>query len=237
MNLNNEQRAGLYFTIIFHLVVIIILLAVQLGFALQKENSFVLDYSKQEEREKIQREELFKEDIERRIEELLAASEAGSIPLRNVTVDRGSLKDDRGTDAEELYKEAERLQQELDNGKPLDKSEEEFVDYQPEKAAEKKKPESTYSGPSVLNWTLEGRKASSLKIPAYRCMGAGMVTVTITVSPQGTVINAQIQDEISSKDQCLRDFAIRAARLSKFNADSKAPVKQVGTIIYQFIAQ
>ena len=40
---NKEDRAGLYITIIFHLVVIIVLLAYQLDSALKREESFVLD--------------------------------------------------------------------------------------------------------------------------------------------------------------------------------------------------
>ena len=118
---SKEDRAGLYITVIFHLAVIIILLATQLGFSIAKENSFVLDFTKQEQVEKEKKEEIFKEDISERIERMLAA--AGSIPIRNVTVDRGALKDDRGTNAEELYRDAQRLQQELDSGAPLPKDE------------------------------------------------------------------------------------------------------------------
>ena len=118
---NREDRAGLYITVIFHLAVLVILLATQLGFSLAKENSFVLDFTKQEQIEKVKKEENFKEDISQRVEKLLAA--AGNIPIRNVAVDRGALKDDRGTNAEELYRDAERLQRELDNGAPLPKDE------------------------------------------------------------------------------------------------------------------
>ena len=91
-----------------------------------------------------------------------------------------------------------------------------------------------YNGPSVLSYTLDGRKASHLPIPAYRCYGTGDVTVIITVNPQGQVINAQIMDEISTPDDCLRKFAIRAARLSRFSASSTAPAKQTGEITYRF---
>ena len=44
--INSEDRAGLYITVIFHLVVIIVLLACQIGAALKKENTFVLDFTK-----------------------------------------------------------------------------------------------------------------------------------------------------------------------------------------------
>jgi hypothetical protein len=44
-------------------------------------------------------------------------------------------------------------------------------------------------------------------------------------------------EEISSDDSCLRSFAIRAARLSRFSASSTAPARQTGEILYRFIAQ
>ena len=232
---SKEDKAGLYITVIFHLAVLIVLLATQLGFSIAKENSFVLDFTKQEEAEKTQKEEVFKEDISERIERMLSA--AGSIPIRNIAVDRGALKDDRGTNAEELYKDAERLQQELNNGASLPKDELVYEYKKTETGGPKKSSESSYSGPSVVSWELEGRKASRLPIPAYRCMGAGMVTVIISVDPQGNVINAKVEDALSSPDGCLRNFAIRAARLSKFSASSSAPPKQIGNIVYQFIAQ
>ena len=84
---------------------------------------------------------------------------------------------------------------------------------------------------------MEGRKASHLPIPAYRCLGAGQVTVLITVNPGGTVIDAKVDDAVSSKDGCLRNFAVRAARLSKFSAKADAPAKQQGNIVYEFVAQ
>lgn len=233
--LSKEDRAGLYVTVIFHLAVLVILLATQLGFTIARENSFVLDFTRQEQVEKQKAEENFKEDISQRIEEMLAA--AGGVDVRNVVVDRGALKDDRGTNAEELYKDAERLQQELDGGKPADNG---FVfseDPAKDKSGDNRQEESSYKGPSVVSYELDGRKASRLSIPAYRCMGAGMVTVLITVDPHGNVINAKVDDLLSSQDECLRSFAIRAARLSKFSSSSTAPAKQFGNIAYQFIAQ
>ena len=44
-------------------------------------------------------------------------------------------------------------------------------------------------------------------------------------------------DEASSSDKCLRDFAVRAARLSRFSASETAPARQHGEIVYSFIAQ
>ena len=183
---------------------------------------------------------MFKEDISSRIDELLAASAAGQISVRNVAVDRSALRDDRGTDAQKLYEDAARLQQELESGFELPKPEDGLASVQEEKPAVKEDPKTdtpAYQGPSVVSYSLTGRKASSLSIPAYRCIGSGMVTVIITVDPSGRVINAQVQEEASSSDKCLREFAVRAARLSRFSSSTSAPARQMGDIVYQFIAQ
>lgn len=235
---NKEDKAGLYLTIIVHLVVIIAMLLYQIDSSIRREESFVLDFSKQEEIERQQKEEAFKEDISRRIEELIEASRNSGEPIRNIAVDAGAtLKDDRNTDVEQLYKDAERLANELKAGQ-LEDAREETVELEEEQSKKKDDPKKKeYSGPSVVSYTLDGRKASHLKIPAYKCYGSGDVTVIITVNNQGQVVNAKVLDSVSSGDKCLRDYAVRAARLSRFNADPKAPHNQTGEILYRFIAQ
>ena len=223
---------------IFHLTVIIVLLAYGIDSTIKKEESFVLDFSKQEEIERVMKEKVFKEDISRKLDQMIEMARKSSEPIRNIAVDAGSaLKDDRGTDAEELYKEAERLAQELKNGQ-LEDARDETVELQQEKKEQKKEEQKKgYSGPSVVSYNLEGRKASKLSIPAYRCYGSGDVTVIITVDNTGRVVGAKVMEDISSDDTCLRTFAIRAARLSQFSASSTAPPRQTGEILYRFIAQ
>jgi len=236
--LKKEDRAGLYITVIVHLTVIIVLLASQLSFTLRKEESFLLDFSKQETIEKLEKELAMKEEISRRLDELIA-SQGGSTPVRNVIVDRGALRDDRNTDAEQLYKDAERLQEALNNTFNREDNPEEYVPITPPKddGNGKKEQKEVYSGPSVVSYSLDGRKASRLPIPAYRCMGSGEVTVIITVDNAGNVLIAKIDENVSSDDTCLRNFAIRAARSAKFSASPTAPARQVGNIVYAFIAQ
>ena len=237
--LTPDQKAGLYITVSIHLAVIIVLLAARISLEVQRENSFVLDFTAQEEVERLRERIRMQERVEAQLEEMLASSQ-GSVPIRNVTVDQSSvLKDDRGTNADELYREAERLAKELQDGQQqADDSQDSFASVTEEKKEKKKKEEAkTYSGPSVLSWSLDGRKASRLPIPAYRCYGAGEITVVITVNNRGDVVNAKIDEETSSRDECLRTFAIRAARLSKFSASPEAPARQMGSITYAFIAQ
>ena len=236
MRLTPDQKAGLYVTAIVHLVVIIVLLAVRIGFEVQRENSFVLDFTKQEELEKEAEETQLRESAAAALERLIAAS--SGVPIRNVAVDRSALKDDRGTNAEELYKEAERLAQDLRDGQHRPEELEEAIIAAPPSSVKAEQPAARpYSGPSVLSWSLDGRNASHLPIPAYRCYGAGEVTVVITVNNNGDVTNAKVDGATSTADECLRSFAVRAARLSKFSASSTAPARQLGTITYAFIAQ
>ena len=238
--MNKDNRAGLYLTVIFHLTVIIVLLLYSIDTTLRREESFVLDFSKQEEIEKKEKEEIFKEDISRKLDELISAAQSSSAPIRNIAVDatNSRLKDDRGTDAEQLYKDAERLAKDLKSGHKdaiEEDARQETVEMQHQKKSDANQKE--YSGPSVVSYTLDGRKASHLKIPAYRCYGAGDVTVIITVNNAGQVVKAEVMDGISSDDQCLRSFAVRAARLSRFSASQTAPPNQKGEILYRFIAQ
>lgn len=46
--LSKDDKAGLYLTIIVHLVILIILLIAQIGYSLKREDTFVIDFSKQE---------------------------------------------------------------------------------------------------------------------------------------------------------------------------------------------
>lgn len=234
MRISRDDRAGLYITIIVHLLILIILMGIKLGTTLKKESSFVLDFTKLEQIEKLQKELDLKQAINERLNEMLAG---GYEPVRNIAVDRSALKDDRHSseDAEQLYKDAEKLKHDLQT--PAEIPEVNEVVAAPEPKKEKPREEPKYSGPSVLSYELEGRKASRLPIPAYRCLGAGEVRVNITVDRQGTVVNAKVDDGSSASDGCLRSFAVRAARMSKFSMSTTAPDRQQGYIIYQFVAQ
>ena len=243
--LSQDDKAGLYLTIIVHLVVLIVLLIAQIGFSLQRENSFVIDFTKQEEIEKKQAEEKFEKEIDKKIDDLISAkvdkmlAGTSGINFKNTTSSRNknALKDDRNTDADKLYADAAKLAKDLKNGPGIDLDDDNYVETPSKVKKQDKASETTYSGPSVLSWHLDGRKASHLPIPAYRCYGGGMVTVIITVDKSGKVIDAKVQEETSSDDRCLRDFAVRAARKSKFSTSQSAPSRQIGDIIYQFIAQ
>lgn len=243
--LTRDDKAGLYLTVIVHLVVLIILLVSQIGFSLRKENSFVIDFSEREAAEQQKKEERLSEAEEKTAEEIIdekinrMLEGTSGIEFRNAAVSRnkGTLKDDRNTDADKLYADAERLAKELKSGYNVDEPDDDYASVSSDKPQDVKKSGPAYSGPSVLSWHLDGRKASHLPIPAYRCFKGGMVTVIISVDNAGKVIDARVLDDVSSGDRCLRDFAVRAARMSRFSSSPSAPARQTGDIVYQFIAQ
>ena len=70
--MKSDDKAGLYITVIFHLTVIIVLLVCQISSALKRENTFVLDFSKQEKVEKEQAERDLKEKVSERLDRMLA---------------------------------------------------------------------------------------------------------------------------------------------------------------------
>ena len=235
---SNGNLAGILITVSIHLAVIIILLLTVVEPSIRKQSAtYEFDFTKQDEIEKLEKGVQRQKALNDRLEKLLKENGVGSEPVRNVTVDRGSLKDDRGTDAEKLYREAERIQKQYEE--IMSRGDDSFIAMKEPRHSEKKEEEqkSVYSGPSVLSYEVPGRKGSYLPIPAYKCMGEGEVTVNVTVNPQGKVIAASVKDDVSSDDSCLRAYAVRAAQSSMFSSKAGAPAKEYGYITYRFIAQ
>ena len=238
MRLTGADKAGIYITAIIHLAVIIILLLLKID-AVGSTDFYVLDYSEMKPPEIKKKTdqpkpvELSREELERLI---AAASQGDQEAMKSIAVNAG-LKDDRGTNADELYKEHERILQEIREGqKNQPKDDDHVATGGPEDDKNDSGQTRPYSGPSVLSWELDGRQAVRLPIPAYRCYGAGDVTVIITVNSIGLVTAAKVDDLSSSSDGCLRQRSVEAAKASKFSRDD-ARETQMGTIVYRFIAQ
>lgn len=238
--LSSGNIAGLLITVSIHLAVIIVLLLTVINPQLQKQlNKIEIDFSEQEKMEELEKQLAKSKAINEKLEQMLKDAGVDSpapSEYKNVRVD-ANLKDDRGTDAEKLYAEAERIQREYEQNMAFDENAIELPEKEPEKAQEADPEADSYTGPSVLSYSLEGRKGSYLPIPAYKCIGAGEVTVIVTVDPNGNVVNAKIQDNISATDECLRQYALQAARKSRFSKKVDAPSRQLGNIVYQFLAQ
>ena len=236
---SKEKKAGFYTTVIFHLVVIIICLLTAIQRVASEETSFVLDFSKLEEIERIEKQEELKAQASKELEDLLSGK-ASSSAYRNVAVDRSSqaLKDDRFKNPNQVYDEARELQRKLDASRAAALREQGADDAA--QASQDNLPDSNapqYKGPSVISYSLDGRKALSLPVPASKCQGGGDVSVQIAVNRKGYVVSAAVIESVSSSDECLVRSAVAAAKRSRFRASSSAAEKQIGEIVYRFIAQ
>ncbi len=225
-------------TVSVHLAVILVLMLCVVNPAIEeRRQAYMVDFSKQEEIEKARELIRKREAAQRRVDRML--DEAG-VPVeqkRSLASNRdASLKDDRQTDAEQLYKDAERIEQEYRELMAGDDNEVTITTRRKEKVRQQEEAPQ-YSGPTVLSYSLSGRKGSSLPIPAYKCIGEGEVTVIIIVDAAGNVTDAKIQDEVSSTDRCLRSYALKAARASRFSVSPTGAARQSGNIVYSFIAQ
>ena len=233
-----DNNAGLYMTIAVHLVLLIVLLSSRIGYLIQEESSFILDFSRVEELERQKKEEALKEEVSKELDDLLA----GRPSIRNVIVDASSkgknLRDDRFKNPNQVYDEAKELQKKLDASRK-EAAKLQGSDDNVTPADEKKKEEKseTYKGPSVISYSLEGRKSVSMPIPVYKCVAGGDVSIAIIVNRNGYVIGASVIESASAKDPCIREFAVRAATSSRFTKSSTAPEKQTGEIVYRFVAQ
>jgi hypothetical protein len=90
---------------------------------------------------------------------------------------------------------------------------------------------------TTVSYFLMNRYHRYVYIPTYKCQGGGTVILDIVIDQGGKVISALIAENKSTRDPCLLEEAYRSAVSAQFNADSKAPVKQLGTITYVFLAQ
>lgn len=235
-----DNQAGLYLTVSFHLILLIVFLSYSIQRLIPEEVSFVFDFTGIEQEEEIKRMEEIKKSVVEEIDALLAKSSQTNV--RNTAVDAYDrngerLKDDRSKNPSDVYDEARRLQAKLDaSRREALQNQDSNEDVALEGAATSKNQEK-YVGASVISYRLKDRKALDLKVPAYKCQGAGDVTVAIIVNRKGYVKTARIVHESSSTDQCLQEYAIKAAERSRFTAAPDAPEKQAGEIVYRFIAQ
>ena len=244
LKVDNSNKAGLYLTIIVHLIAIIILLCWSIHAQLSQNTSFLIDFSAQEEQERLveqtRMQESVKEELDAEIDALLNASRSQNAQnIRNVAVDASEhLRDDRHDNPEDIYRDARELQERLDRTRrEVEEASDDEDNVSLGNDNNDKSKKETYTGPSVISYSLDGRKAMSLPVPAYKCMGGGDVSVSIIVNRKGYVIGTKIIESVSSPDQCLRDYALRAAGRSRFTASQDAPERQAGEIVYRFISQ
>lgn len=244
-----EHQVGLYITLIAHLCLFIILTVNGIHQQLTRQAVYIFDFSKDEKplEEKIEEEKLtVKEQLEKEVEEMIRTGRRPEQEIRNVAVntyDRQTnrMVNSRG-ESDQVLAENQALQARLDATRQKVQQEQKgdlTVPETSDNTAQNDKPAAaeSYKGPSVISYTLDGRRAMSLPVPVYKCRGGGDVTVGIAVNRMGYVLDAWVEKRQSANDDCLHHAAVQAARTSRFTADKTADEPQKGEIVYRFIAQ
>lgn len=185
----------------------------------------------------------FDEEIYKTLEQMMKENEPVDSKVEDLS--QTEMKNIAVNTASQLEKEIstekyiEELKQELDIdeiNKQLDRA----IDNDPI-ISEKQKPEpkaeeNLYSGPTRIEYDLGGRGHRYIYRPIYKCQGGGKVVVSITVNPEGKVIEAKISSA-NTNEICIQETALASAQQSLFEIDLNADPKHRGTISYEFVAQ
>ena len=160
LKVDNGDKAGLYLTIIVHLVAIIILLSWSIHVQLSKDTSFLIDFSAQEEQERLteqtRMQESVKEELDAEIDALLNASRRqDSRNIRNVAVDASEhLRDDRHDNPEDIYRDARELQERLDRTRrEIEEASDDEDNIAVSDGKSDKSKKETYTGPAVISYS------------------------------------------------------------------------------------
>jgi hypothetical protein len=235
MLLKPEEKniiTGILGTVLIHLVFIIIFLLVQINIIKTKKEEQVIIEFDEEVYKMIKQSMNENKNIESDVPPLTQQE------IRNIAVNTATkLEDEISTDKyiSDLKNElgikdpAENQEQAIDNESLVETN-------MPEKKPVEKKSDVVYRGPSVLNYSLENRYKRYMSVPAFKCLGAGIITIGITVDQSGKVISAIIEST-TSQEECISETALEAAKASLFNASQNADPKQKGSITYQYFAQ
>lgn len=237
-----ENINGILGTIVFHLLIVVIIMATRLS-TIREEY---------EERVFIQFETNISEEEFRDLTESLMADgndlrEDAEGRLRrdiavNVSEERPVPDDFKNMSESELSELEQRINEILQNAADgimpeLDQPEIEF-----ELPTEIVRPENNegefYTGPTTITYDLPGRKHIRMPVPVYKCPDGGIAEVSITVNRIGRVINATINNSPSNFNEvCIYEMAIEAALGSRFSVSYDAPEVQNGTITFYFQKQ
>lgn len=239
----DEHRHGVMGTVIFHLVLAICLVCMGIS-RLETHREMEIELDLPEPEAVLQRLEERKkqEEVARQ-----AADEEVSRMLRSLAVNEDAVK---GNAAAEPLERVEEYINEIREGVRGDYGEryrakrnehyrEDSLRYRREEARRRldSLQATVYVGKSSVSYNIKGRYKTYLPIPVFKCEFGGKVVVAVVVNPRGRVVRAQVVEEESRRDDCLREVALDAALRSEFNVDAGAPERLSGTITYNFVKQ
>jgi len=237
-----ENLMAILYTLIFHLVVLIVMILVRVESLQQKRELGVLIEFEERTIEEILAEDEIDVPAEW-LEQVMQQRELSSNRAVNVNA-TDEFSEEISTDeyVQNLLEEIEKARNEQDRER-LEELQAILAaaDYVPP-AADQEEDSGEYTGPTTITYEFleppRQRGRVFLTVPVYRCEGSGLVRVEIRVSREGNVVDARIRESIEGTDRdCFADAAMEAALSSRFRVDINAPEQQRGLITYTFVAQ
>jgi hypothetical protein len=240
LNFIRENINGLLGTVIFHLLIVVVIMATRLSSgSRQSEHSMLIEF------ETDVSEEVFRELTESLMDRPADAYVPPQL-RRNIAVNISEprpLSDEfRNMSQQQLSELENRMEEILNNAAngniPLPERPE--INFEtPEEITRQDNPEDDpYSGPTTITYILPGRHHLRMPVPVYKCPDGGTVEVSISVNQQGRVIKAEIRSKPEDfNERCNFEMAMEAALGSRFNARADAPPVQNGTITFYFQKQ
>lgn len=238
--LYHQYIYGVMGTLVLHIFIVAGFLVAELRLEVETapEEAILLDFTAEEEKIDLEKpeEEFQQSDKSPARSDNTASNRAVNDAQKNLP------QKDRFFDAnyEREIEEAKKMV--ADVNKQLSKKVQPVKKYEmPEATTEGQNPDSirnvVYSGKSNIHYNLENRFHVRLPIPVYLAKSGGEITVDILVDRSGKVVKAEVRPTKATQDPMLPVYAGQAAERTLFNADSKAPSIQKGTITYKFVAQ
>lgn len=244
----NKHKEAILGTIMVHMLIIIALLAFKVTTNYKNYNSDVtIDFVDRDivemikEQNKSELEELLdktKLTAEDKIMEEIRERSNKAVNEAIQDIDN-KLKDDRHDSQDDLYKEAQDLQNRLNETDKKFKENRDFNPQDTDVTEQKKNVEAVVlkKGTTNISYFLGVRKMTKKTVPVYKCQGGGKVVVNIKVNKMGYVTAATVDTQLSLNDNCLCSAAEQAARTTRFNSDINGDDNLSGTITYVFVSQ
>ena len=238
-----ENQVAILYTLIFHVIVLIIMIFVKVeGLKNDQELGVLIDFEEKTIEEILEEEmvelpakflELIKEQRE------LASNRAVNVNAEDPFNQEISTEDymkslldelEAGKD-DDLIKEREKWKEILESQGYIEPQSEELDSDEKE-----------YYGPTTITYEFKEepltRSKSFLAVPVYRCQGSGLVKVDAVVARDGTVSHAEVRKPIEGNDAtCFAEAALEAVLTSRFRVAQNAPDRHKVLITYSFMAQ
>jgi len=239
-----ENLVPILYTLIFHVVILIVLVFVRIeGLKQEREEGVMINFEDKSIEERLEEEEIelppdFIEMINRQRE--LASNRAVNANREDpfnqeISTDdylQQLLDEIEAGREEDIIRDREKWREILESGG--------YIEPVPEQ--EENPEDDQYAGPTTITYEFleapKDRGKSYLTIPVYKCQGGGLVKVEAEVARDGSVIRADIRGPVEGVDAgCFSVAAIQAALSSRFRVAPGAPERHRVLITYTFIPQ